>query len=132
MTITSDVSTQDQAQALLDLSRQKWLWMAERQVEKLDGLFHPSARFVHMGATLDKTAELGVIRDGMIQYKRADISDASVEMLGDTAIVYSQLRLLAVVQDNEVTNPFGVTEVYVAREGRWQLAAMTFTRLLGE
>lgn len=118
--------------ALIDLSRQKWLWMAERRIDQLDVLFHPAARFVHMGATMDKTAELDIIRSGRIQYKQADISEISAELLGDTAIVYSRLRLVAVVGDNEVTNPFSVTEVYVRRDGHWQLASMAFTRLLGE
>lgn len=120
------------AQELVALSRQKWLWMANRDMAQLEGLFHPSARFVHMGATMDRTMELEVIRSGRIEYKRADISEVSAEVLDDTAIVYSRLRLLAVVGGNEVTNPFSVTETYVRRGGQWQLAAMSFTRLLGE
>ena len=118
--------------ALIDLSRQKWHWMAERRIDQLDALFHPAARFVHMGATMDKAAELDVIHTGRIQYKQATISEISAELLGDTAIVYSRLRLVAVVGDNEVTNPFSVTEVYVRQGGHWQLASMAFTRLLGE
>lgn len=125
-------STVDDRQALLDLAQQKWSWMAERRTDKLDALFHPAARFVHMGATMDKAAELEVIASGRIQYKRADVSEASVELLGDTAIVFSRLRLLAVVNGTEVTNPFSVTEVYIRRDGRWLLATMAFTRLLGE
>ena len=121
-----------QEEAIVDLSRQKWLWMADRNVSELEALFHPSARFVHMGATMDRQAELEVIRAGQIQYKRADVSETSVEMIGDTALVYSRLRLLAVVGGNEVTNPFSVTEVYVRSDGRWQLASMSFTRLLGD
>lgn len=132
MTSTPAAQTADSSQALIDLSRQKWLWMADRNVEQLETLFHASARFVHMGATLDRKAELDVIRGGQIQYKHADISEASAEMIGDTAIVYSRLRLLAVVGGKEVTNPFSVTEVYVRHEGKWQLAAMSFTRLLGD
>ena len=132
MTTTPAAQTADTSQALIQLSRQKWLWMAERNVEQLETLFHAAARFVHMGATLDRTAELDVIRGGQIQYKHADISETSAEMVGDTAIVYSRLRLVAVVGGNEVTNPFSVTEVYVRHDGKWQLVSMAFTRLLGD
>jgi len=132
MTPTPAAPTDNAQQTVLDLSREKWLWMAERDAEKLTSLFHPSARFVHMGATLDRNAELEVIRSAQIQYKRADISESTAEVIGDTAIVYSRLRLLAVVGGNEVTNPFSVTEVYVQSEGRWKLASMAFTRLLGD
>jgi hypothetical protein len=121
-----------QEEAIRELSRQKWLWMADQNMGELEALFHPSARFVHMGATMDRQAELNVIRAGQIQYKRADVSETSIEMIGDTAIVYSRLRLLAVVGGNEVTNPFSVTEVYVVSGGRWQLASLAFTRLLGD
>lgn len=122
----------DVAQTLIDLSKRKWLWMADRNMVELERLFHPSARFVHMGATMDRAAELDVIETGRIEYRKADIGDTSVEIISDTAIVYSRLRLLAVVGGNEVTNPFSVSEVYVHSDGRWQLAAMSFTRLLGD
>ncbi len=112
---TAAVASQsaDHSEALVHLSRQKWSWMADRNMSELEALFHPSARFVHMGATMDRQAELDVISTGGIQYKRADVTETSVEMIDDTAIVYSRLRLLAEVGGNEVSNPFSVTEVYV-------------------
>jgi len=118
-------------QDLLALSREKWLWMAERNVERLQDLFLDQAKFVHMGATLDKTQELDVIRGGDIKYKEARIEEASVEIIGDTAILLNQLQLVAVVRQTEVTNPFVVTEVYVKQGAGWKLGSMSFTRLLG-
>lgn len=55
------------SEALVRLSRQKWSWMADRNMSELEALFHPSARFVHMGATMDRQAELDVISTGRIQ-----------------------------------------------------------------
>jgi ketosteroid isomerase-like protein len=124
--------TETDGKALLDLSRQKWLWMADRKTGLLDDLFHPDAVFVHMGATLSKSDELDVIATGKIHYKKAEIEDASVKFIGDTAILLNKLRLVAVVGGNEVTNPFVVTEVYVRQGGGWKLASMSFTRQLGE
>ena len=51
-----------QEQELLELSRTKWLWMAKKQVDSLDALFHAEAVFVHMGGSMSKAQELGVIR----------------------------------------------------------------------
>lgn len=116
---------------LLQLSRQKWLWMAERNTAELEKLFHAKSAFVHMGGTMSRAQELDVIRSGRIQYKRADIQEASVQLIGDTAIVLNRIRLVAVVGGNEVTNPFVVTEVYVREGGSWKLGSMSFTRLLG-
>jgi Domain of unknown function (DUF4440) len=126
------VTQNDESQTLIALSRQKWLWMADRDMPQLEALFHPSARFVHMSRTMNRTEELEVIRSGGIHYKQADVSDISVEMVGDTAIVYSRIRLLAVVGGNEVSNPFSATEVYVRQGNQWQLATLAFSRLVGD
>jgi hypothetical protein len=83
-----------------------------------------------MGATMSRNQELDVIKSGAIQYKRADIQEASVRFIGTTAIVLNRIRLLAVVGGNEVTNPFVVTEVYVQQGGVWRLASLSLTRLL--
>ena len=117
-------------QELLNLSKQKWDWMSERNMDALAALFHEQCMFVHMGATMSKTQELDVIKSGRIQYKKADIEEASVRFFGSTAIVLTKMRLLAVVGGNEVTNPFMVTEVYVQEGGVRKLASLSFTRLL--
>lgn len=132
MTGTPQFTVSTEMQSVIELSRQKWLWMADRNTTELEVLFHPSARFVHMGATLDCKSELDVVRSGQIQYKHADISETSAERIGDTVIVYSRLRLTAVVGGNEVVNPFAVTEVYMRQGDSWKLGSMAFTRLLGE
>jgi hypothetical protein len=117
-------------QELLELSKQKWLWMSERNVDALAALFHEKAVFVHMGGTMTRGQELGVIKGGMIHYKHAEILEASVRFVGTTAIVLNRIRLDAVVGGNEVTNPFMVMEVYVQESGARKLAALSFTRLL--
>jgi hypothetical protein len=117
---------------IIALSKDKWAWMAERRLDLLESLFHADAVFVHMGGNMTTRQELDVIQAGRIQYKRADILDASARILGSTAIVLSRIRLLAVVGGNEVTNPFMVTEVYVQQGGGWKLVQLSFSRLLGE
>jgi ketosteroid isomerase-like protein len=117
-------------QELLTLSKDKWRWMSERKVDTLAALFHDEAVFVHMGGSMARNQELEVIRSGGIHYKHAEILDASVRVMGTTAIVLNRIRLDAVVGGNEVTNPFVVTEVYVQQNGKWRLASLSFTRLL--
>jgi hypothetical protein len=119
-------------QEITDLSKQKWLWMAERKVDALEHLFHEHAVFVHMGGNMTRDVELEVIRSGRIHYKQADIQDVSVRIIGTTAFVLSRIRLLAVVGDNEVTNPFMVTEVYLQQDGTWKLAQLSFSRLASQ
>ncbi len=117
-------------QAILDLSKTKWRWMAERNVDSLAALFDDQAVFVHMGGTMSRSQELEVIRSGGIQYTHAEIFETSVRFIGTTAILLNRIRLDAVVGGNTVTNPFMVTEVYVQQNGKWKLGSLSFTRLL--
>jgi len=117
-------------QEIIVLSKEKWRWMAERQVEMLDALFHEKAVFVHMGGSWGKAQELEIIESGGIHYKKADIHEVSANIIGTTAILLNRITLLAVVGGNEVINPFMVTEVYVQQEDWWKLAALSFTKLL--
>jgi hypothetical protein len=55
-------------QELIDLSKNKWLWMADRKVDLLETLFHDEAVFVHMGGTWGKAQELNIIKSGGIHY----------------------------------------------------------------
>ncbi|MGQ0714708.1 MAG: nuclear transport factor 2 family protein [Gemmatimonadaceae bacterium] len=140
-TVPSCATTQERAtppavrgtnteQELLGLSRAKWRWMSRRSVDSLAALFHDAAVFVHMGGTMSRSQELDVIGSGAIQYKHAEIHEASVRFIGTTAILLNRIRLVAVVGGNEVTNPFMVTEVYVRESGAWKLGSLSFTRLL--
>lgn len=112
------------------LSRTKWERMSVRDVRWLDDLFHDDAIFVHMGATFTKAEELSVIRTGRIHYREAVIEEISSRTIGPTSIVLTNLVMHSVVDGNEVTNPFAVTETYVHTADAWRLAAMTFTRLI--
>jgi hypothetical protein len=117
-------------QEVIALSKKKWRWMSERKVDSLDSLFHEKAVFVHMGGSWGKEQELEIIENGGIHYKKADIHEVSVNIIGATAILLNKITLLAVVGGNEVINPFVVTEVYVQHDGSWKLASLSFTRLL--
>jgi hypothetical protein len=117
-------------QEVINLSKKKWRWMSERDGETLDALFHEKAVFVHMGGAWGKEQELNIIKSGEIHYKKADIHEVSVNIIGTTAVLLNRVTLLTVVGGNEVTNPFMVTEVYVQENGTWMLASLSFTKLL--
>jgi uncharacterized protein DUF4440 len=117
-------------QEVIDLSKEKWRWMSEQNVETLDALFHEKSVFVHMGGSWGKEREMEIIKSGGIHYKQADIHEVSVNIMDNTAVLLNRITLLAVVGGNEVINPFMVTEVYLQQEGSWKLASLSFTKLL--
>jgi DNA-binding beta-propeller fold protein YncE len=127
---SATTSVTKEEQELLDLSKTKWTWMADKNVEALNGLFDEKCVFVHMGGSWGKTQELNTIKGGMIWYKKAEVYGASVNILGNTAILLNDIDLLAVVGGNEVTHAFMVTEVYIKEKGKWKMGSLTFSTLL--
>jgi hypothetical protein len=117
-------------QEVIKLSKEKWQWMADKNVDKLKDLFHEKSVFVHMGGSWGKEQEVNIIGSGGIWYKKADIHEVSMSIIGNTAILLNRITLLAVVGGNEVTNPFMVTEVYVREDRAWKLGSLSFTKLL--
>lgn len=117
----------NEEQVLLELSKQKWLWMADKDVGKLASLFHDKSKFVHMSGTWKKDRELEIIESGSIWYKKADVHDATVEIIDETAILWNRITLQAVVRGSEVSNEFTVTEVYKKLNNEWKLFALTFS-----
>ena len=114
-------------QEIADLSKAKWQWMADKNVDELAALFHDRSRFVHMSGTWGKDREIDIIRSGSIHYKRADVHDVVVETFGDTAILWNRITLLAEVRGNEVSNEFTVTEIYQKVDDDWKLLDLTFS-----
>jgi len=112
------------------LSKDKWQWMAEKNVEELDKLFDEKSMFVHMGGSWGKQQELDVIKTGNIWYKKAEVYSVTVNFIGNTAILLNDIDLEAVVGGNTVVNPFMVTEVYVKENGVWKMGSLTFSRLM--
>lgn len=114
-------------QKIIQLSKDKWQWMADKNVERLAPLFHDDAKFVHMSGTWKKNQELDVIKTGSIWYKKADVHDVAVEFVDDVAILWNRITLTAVVRGADAINQFTVTEVYKKQGKDWKLLALTFS-----
>lgn len=126
---TAATNTPEQ-QEVINLSKQKWGWMADKKADTLADLFHEKSMFVHMGGSWGKEREVEVIRSGGIWYKKAEVYSVIVNIIGNTAILLNDIDLEAVVGGNTVTNPFMVTEVYIKENGKWKMGSLTFSRLL--
>jgi hypothetical protein len=129
-TSASAANSSPSEQEIITLSKDKWQWMSDKNVDKLTTLFDEKSMFVHMGGSWGKSRELDVIKSGNIWYKKASVYSTTFHMIGNTAILLSDLDLVAVVGGNEVTNPFMVTEVYVKENGKWLLGQLSFSKLM--
>ena len=114
-------------QEIKKLSMDKWQWMADKDIAKLTPLFHPQAKFVHMSGTWTTARELEIIETGSIWYKKADVKDTAIEIVGNTAIVWNRITLTANVRGSDVVTEFTVTEVYQKEANAWKMLALTFS-----
>ncbi|HEY5745885.1 MAG TPA: nuclear transport factor 2 family protein [Chryseolinea sp.] len=126
-TSNTSATNQPTEQEIIDLSKEKWQWMADKNADKLATLFHDESKFVHMSGTWKKDEELDIIKTGKIWYKKADVHDVAVEMFDDTAILWNRITLQAVVRGEDALNQFTVTEVYKKQGNDWKLLALTFS-----
>ncbi len=129
-TIKTAANNTSEQQEIINLSKQKWDWMADKNADSLNMLFDDKSMFVHMGGSWGKAQELATIKSGGIWYKKAEIYSVAVNMFGNTAILLNDIDLEAVVGGNTVTNPFMVTEVYIKENGKWKMGSLTFSHLL--
>ena len=109
---TTTASFSKEEQELVTLSKDKWQWMADKNIDKLTPLFHDESKFVHMSGTWKKDEELEIIKTGSIWYKKADVKDVAIELIDDTAIVWNRITRTAEVRGSDVVTEFTVTEVY--------------------
>lgn len=124
---TTGATYTKEEQVIFNLSQDKWQWMADKNVEKLAPLFHDESKFVHMSGTWKKDEELEIIKSGSIWYKKADVKDVAIELIDNTAIVWSRITLTAFVRGSDVVTEFTVTEVYKKDKKDWKLLALTFS-----
>jgi hypothetical protein len=115
-------------QQIIKLSKDKWQWMSDKDVDKLSKLFDDKAKFVHMSGTWKKDEELEIIKSGSIWYRKADIHDVAVEVFDEnTAIIWSRITLESTVRGSEAKVEFTVTEAYKKTGNDWKMLCLTFS-----
>ena len=127
VSISSSFAQTAAEKELIQLSMDKWQWMSDKDVDKLEKLFDAKAKFVHMSGTWNKDEELDIIKTGRIWYKKATVKDTAVEIVGNTAIVWNRITLDAIVREQVAVTEFTVTEVYQKQGNDWKMLALTFS-----
>ena len=127
VSISSSFAQTAAEKELIQLSMNKWQWMSDKDVDKLEKLFDAKAKFVHMSGTWKKDEELDIIKTGRIWYKKATVKDTAIEIVGNTAIVWNRITLDAIVREQVAVTEFTVTEVYQKQGNDWKMLALTFS-----
>jgi len=111
-----------------ELARFKAQTSGDRQA--LDALLGDDLIYTHSNAQVDsKATYVGSMRSGALTYKTIEPRDMKVRVFGNTAIITAAAHITAVSNGQPVDNQLRYTDVWVLRDGRWQMVSWQSTRL---
>lgn len=113
------------ADQVLELSKKKWTWMMDRQIDSLADLFHDNMISREPSIKTDKPGQLDGIANGNTQYDHIDIIDTDIHILGDTAILLTKVAFnYSMNRELEIK---GITEIYQKYGNVWKLILIQTT-----
>ena len=117
-------------QIILNLSKKKFEWMTNKNIDSLKSVLDDRLRYVHSnGWTQSKQEVFDDFSSGKIDYQKIEISEASARVYDNTAIVIGKGKFSGQVNKNPFILDLLYTEVYIRKIGRWVLASRHSSKL---
>ena len=112
------------------LEGERFAAMRAADADALERILAPDLTYVHSNAKLDTKKELiEAIKTGALKYNAIAPEDVRVRVYGSTAVVTGLCRFDVGAVGQELKLQVRYTDVYVKRDGVWQLSAWQSTRL---
>ena len=119
-----------QEKEVLTLSKKKFSWLVNKQLDSLGNVLDEQLMFIHSsGWTETKQEILADLQSGKLTYKNIDVLQSSVRLFGDCAVVTGKGKFVAVADGKELIVDLMYTEVYVKKKKQWLLASRHANRL---
>lgn len=118
------------AQKIIDLDRQRMNAMAQKDIAALNALLSDELVYTHSSARLDtKESLIAAMQSGATVYTAVEPSDVKAADFGNAVVLTGRARIYVTSQGKP--NAFNVrfTDVYVDRNGQWQMVAWQSTRI---
>lgn len=104
--------------------------MIAADVTALDRCLGNELTYVHSNGDLETKAQfLSRVGSGELKYKAVRPKDVRVQVFGSSAVVTGLAAMEVRSKGTDLTMQIRFTNVYVAREGRWEMVAWQSTRL---
>ncbi len=117
-------------QELLETSNQFWNAMEHADETGMRRYADPNCNFVHIGATCKLDKEIGFYTSKTFQPTDITFHSKTAEVFGTTGIVLTDCDYSLLLDGQETTHHFMVTEVYSKAADEWKLVAFSFTALV--
>lgn len=115
---------------VLEQSGKFWNALEAADTEGMRAVAAPSCMFVHIGATCGLEEEMRCFTDKVFVPTGVKINSQTTNVYGDAAVVITDCNYALLLNNEETTHHFAVTEVYIRMDGAWKLAQLSFTALV--
>lgn len=86
--------------------------------------------YTHSSAAVDtKASYVGSIRSGALKYVSIEPSEMKVRIYGTTAVITAVAKFTSISNGQTMNNQLRYTDVWVLRDGRWQMVGWQSTRV---
>ena len=117
-------------ETVLEQSGKFWDALEAADTEGMRAIAAPSCMFVHIGVTCGLDEEMRCFTDKIFIPTEVKINGQKVNVYGDSAVVITDCNYTLLLNNEETTHHFAVTEVYVRMDGAWKLVQLSFTALV--
>ena len=115
---------------VMETSKRFWNVMEHADEAGMREIADPACQFVHIGITAGLEQEIGFYTSGAFKPTEVKFNDQKVSLFEDTAVVLTDCNYSLLLNEQETTHHFMVTEVYVLRNQGWKLIQFSFTALV--
>lgn len=114
---------------VLEVSQAFWKAMENADEKGMRLYADQKCQFVHIGISCDLDKEIEFYTSGSFKPTKITFHDQLVNLFNNTAVVLTDCNYTLLINGEETTHHFMVTEVYVYKK-EWKLIQFTFTALI--
>ena len=117
-------------QEIINLEQTRVDAVIKGDVAKLEQIFADDLVYTHSNARVESKADfLNSVKTGAIKYESMKHSNVKVSLYGNTAVMRGESDIRVVNNGQPAAFRIRFLNVYVKKDGRWQMAAWQSTRI---
>jgi ketosteroid isomerase-like protein len=125
---TKDTKSGGVEEHLMKLERDGIEAMKRNDISFMENLEAPDFLFIDPGGMVHtRDEDLAIARSGDLKIESMNIDEMKVRVYGDTAVVTGQSTVKGMFKTQDISGKYRWTDVFVKRNGKWQLVNAQLT-----
>lgn len=123
-------SSDSAAEAVKTAELARFKAMTTNDLPALERALGDDLVYTHSNAAVDtKASYVGSIRSGALKYVSIEPAEMTVRVYGTTAVITAVAKISSVSNGQTMSNQLRYTDIWVLRDGRWQMIGWQSTRV---